>query len=105
MEIKSDKKRNSNGKKNCLMYSLSKIGNFPTFTFIFRVLQYRRISPENQSYIPPRNFSRRGTTWWSLNAEWKLRAGARNFNIYITMGNALVDYAHMEYIDCKHFKS
>lgn len=28
-----------------------------------------------------------------------------NFNIYITMGNALVDYAHMEYIDCKHFKS
>lgn len=62
MEIKSDKKKETQTVKNCLMYSLSKIGNFPTFTFIFRVLQYRRNSPENQSYIPPRNFNRRGTT-------------------------------------------
>lgn len=45
------------GKKwNCLMYTLFKSGKFSSFTF--KVYQYRRILPENESNITPQNVNR-----------------------------------------------
>ena len=68
------------------MYTLSKTEKFPTFTFIFRVFQYRRILPENESDFKPRNFNRKETIWWAFIQEvprcWtKIRAGAMNPNV------------------------
>lgn len=45
-------------KLNCFIYTLSKTGKFPSFTFIFKVFQYRRIlQKKKKSDIRPRNFN------------------------------------------------
>lgn len=42
-------------------YTFSKTGKFSSFTFIFRVLQYKQFFPKNVSDITPQNFTRKET--------------------------------------------
>lgn len=60
---------------------------FSTFTF-FRVFQYRRIWPENESEFTPQKFNKTEQNWWSsiqgVHRCWtKIRAEAMNRNVNI----------------------